>query len=289
MDPELGPVFFSLKQDRSTGPEREFRSCLRCHDTYSLSGGGVPRFLIGSGYTGTDGQLVSHEAWILTDQATALRSRWGGWYVTGQASAQAHLGNIVVQNVESLQNLDAIRVGNVDRLDEFFDTSNYLTPYSDVAALLVLEHQLEVQNLISRVRYESLGKNATAIDARLDGYIDDLVRAMLMLDEAALDAPNRGNSGFAAQFEQRGPFDSAGRSLRQLDLTTRVFRYPLSYLIYSDAFQALPDDIKAAVYSRIRNILQSAPDVDSVNRVPAADRQAALEIVAATLPEFAAE
>ncbi|MDX1563300.1 MAG: hypothetical protein R3305_10255, partial [Gammaproteobacteria bacterium] len=121
-DANLGPVFYTLTQPPEA-PEasREFRTCLRCHDTYSLSGGGVPRFLIGSGYTGTSGELVSHEAWILTTQATPLRSRWGGWYVTGFSGEQPHLGNIVVERAEDLQALDELRILNIEDVTPVLD------------------------------------------------------------------------------------------------------------------------------------------------------------------------
>ncbi|MGD8339992.1 MAG: hypothetical protein PVH89_04375, partial [Gammaproteobacteria bacterium] len=190
-DPALGPVFFTLPQDADTEPvmQRELGRCLRCHDTYSLTGGGVPRFLLGSGYTGEDGELVSHEAWILTSQATPLRSRWGGWYVTGRHGDQVHLGNIVVQRPEDLQDLDALRVGNLDDLSGLLDTSGYLTPFSDIVALMVLEHQIEVQNLISRLRFESVGMEPGAMSDELAEPVEALVRAMFMLDAIDLTAP----------------------------------------------------------------------------------------------------
>ena len=122
-DPALGPVFYSLANVAGSEPkpERELARCLRCHDSFSMTGGGVPRFMLGSGYIRTDGELVSHEGWILTDQSTPLRSRWGGWYVTGRLGRQVHLGNIVVRQVEDLQNLEALRVGNVDELSALFE------------------------------------------------------------------------------------------------------------------------------------------------------------------------
>ncbi|MGW8367572.1 MAG: hypothetical protein ACWGPN_02695, partial [Gammaproteobacteria bacterium] len=183
MDPALGPVFYQLHQDADAEPlmERQLGSCLRCHDTYSLSGGGVPRFLIGSGYTGTDGELVSHEAWILTSQATPLRSRWGGWYVTGRHGDQVHLGNIVVERPEDLSDLESLRVGNLDDLTGLIDTSPYLTPYSDIVALLVLEHQIEVQNRIARLHFETAGLAVDAGDAQaLDALVEPLVEAIFM-------------------------------------------------------------------------------------------------------------
>jgi hypothetical protein len=243
--------------------------------------------LLGSGYTGTDGELVSHEAWILTSQATSMRNRWGGWYVTGRHGDAKHLGNIVVQNAEDLQDVDSLRIGNVDELSAFFDTSAYLTPYSDIVALMVLEHQVEVQNLISRLRYEALGTESGISDDELDRQVESLVRAVMMVDAIELTAPIDGSSGFAEYFESLGPFDSAERSLRDLDLDTRLFRYPMSYLIYSNAFNALPGFVKDAVFARIRETLRATPAQDGIANLSVADRSAVAEILAETLPDFA--
>ena len=290
-DPELGPVFYSVAnvKDSEPMPERELVTCLRCHDTYSMTGGGVPRFLLGSGYIGTDGELVSHEAWILTSQATPLRNRWGGWYVTGRHGEQVHLGNIVVRRVEDLQNLEALRVGNVGELSGLFDSSTYLTAFSDIVALMVLEHQVEVQNAISRLRFETVGRLAEeggdVDDARLAVLIEPLVRAMLMSNETALSAALEGGSGFREHFESLGPFDASGRSLRQLDLETRLFRFPLSYLIYSEAFNALPDRVRGAVQDRLKAILAATPADDEFVTLTTSDRAAIAAVLAGTLPD----
>lgn len=287
-DPSLGPVFYRLALDPGVKPaiERQLGSCLRCHDTYGLGGGGVPRFLIGSGYTGTDGELVSHEAWILTTQATPLRNRWGGWYVTGRHGNAVHLGNIVIERPEDLQDLDSLRVGNIDDLGELIDTSGYLRPTSDIVALLVLEHQIEVQNLLSRLRFES-ARAAREPDA-LDTHVDALVRAMLMIDAIELSAPIAGSSGFAEHFESLGPFDSRGRSLRQLDLESRLFRHPLSYLIYSDGFAALGPEVSNVVFDHLRSILEATPEQDGFTGLSVSDRASIAAILTETLPAFAA-
>ena len=99
----------------------ELGRCLSCHDSYSLTGGGVPRFIVGSGYTGTTGMLVSHEGWILISDRTPLKSRWGGWYVTGRHGSQVHLGNMVIKSLDDFDKLEELRVGNVDTLDALVD------------------------------------------------------------------------------------------------------------------------------------------------------------------------
>ena len=308
LDPRLGPVFYTLAQDSAApvGFERHLGECLRCHDSYSLTGGGVPRFITGSGYTDVDGNLVAHEGWILTSDRTPLKSRWGGWYVSGYHGEQVHLGNIAVEDVAELRELETLRTGNLENLDSLLDTSAYLSNKSDIVALLVLEHQVRVQNAITRVRYDTVGVPSTvgaasgrdsspvgASSARdlpvlIAELAEPLVEALFLAGEIDLTDRISGTSGFAAAFEARGPRDSNGRSLRELDLTTRLFKYPLSYAIYSHAFDALPAEAKDYVYARIREILAGDDESEASARLSAADRAAILEILRDTKPDFAA-
>ncbi|HEY5566985.1 MAG TPA: hypothetical protein VIM81_07040 [Gammaproteobacteria bacterium] len=308
LDPRLGPVFYTLAQDSAApvGFERHLGECLRCHDSYSLTGGGVPRFITGSGYTDVDGNLVAHEGWILTSDRTPLKSRWGGWYVSGYHGEQVHLGNIAVEDVAELRELETLRTGNLENLDSLLDTSAYLSNKSDIVALLVLEHQVRVQNAITRVRYDTVGVPSTVgaasgrdsspvgassardLPARIAELAEPLVEALFLAGEIDLTDRISGTSGFAAAFEARGPRDSNGRSLRELDLTTRLFKYPLSYAIYSHAFDALPAEAKDYVYARIREILAGDDESEASARLSAADRAAILEILRDTKPDFAA-
>jgi hypothetical protein len=316
-DPNLGPVFYTL--DNGSAPEekapkrpppfaRQIGRCLSCHDSYSLSGGGVPRFIVGSGYTGPAGNLVSHEGWILVDDSTPLEDRWGGWYVTGKSGEQKHLGNVLIRNQQDFDRLDELRRGNLETLDALFDTKPYLTDKSDIVALMILEHQVNAQNAITRVNFDA----RTAIDRERgashakDGYesdadqlspetrkaIDDaaepLVRTLLFADETKLTAPVTGDPRFIEQFMSRASQDPSGRSLRDLDRRTRLFRYPLSYVIYSAAFDALPRAAREAVYRRIAALLRGPKDDAMVARLRPDERTAMLEILAATKKEFAA-
>lgn len=297
LDTDLGVVYYTLRQSRAVNVRfgRQLDGCLRCHDTYGLTGGGVPRLLLGSGYIGTNGQLVTHEGWILTTDSTPLSSRWGGWYVTGRPAEQRHLGNLVVGDPAELQHLDTLRVGTLERLDALLDTSPYSTNKSDIVALLVLQHQVTVQNLLVRASFET--RTALAADAGSDPasarrivekVTEPLVRAMLFVDAAPVEGPIAGTSGFEKQFESRGPRDEAGRSLRDLDLETRVFRYPLSYLIDSEAFGALPEPAKAHVYERLAEILSGEDASPDFARLSPQDRRSILEILTDTDAAFAA-
>lgn len=299
MDPDVGAVFYTLDRipAEGTGVQRQTR-CLSCHDSYSLTGGGVPRLIIGSGYTDAAGRLVAHEGWILTDDRTPLSSRWGGWYVTGFHGDQVHLGNIVVPDAKSLEHLDAMRKGNIADLDGLLDTSPYPTDTSDIVALMVLAHQIHVQNVITRIHYDVATEMARResgsgeLEPDLDAFVADaaepLVRALLFDGEAELTAPIEGTSGFAASFEKRGPFDGRGRSLRELELVDRMFEYPVSYVIYSEAFDALPGVVKERVYSRLADLLGGPLPEEPIGHLGEADRSAALEILESTKPEFAA-
>ena len=80
------------------------------------------------------------------------------------------------------------------------------------------------------------------------------MEALLFVGEPPLTAPVAGTSTFAADFAQRGPTDSQGRSLRQLDLQTRLLRYPCSYLIYSESFDALPPAVRDRVLRRLWSV-----------------------------------
>ncbi|HUQ50923.1 MAG TPA: hypothetical protein VM692_01800 [Gammaproteobacteria bacterium] len=289
LDDDLGPVFYLLEQNATAKPSfgAELGRCLSCHDSYSRSGGGVPRFIVGSGYTGITGMLVSHEGWILVSDRTPLKSRWGGWYVTGRHGDQVHLGNMVIKTLYDFDKLEDLRVGNRDTLDGLFDVSPYLTNESDIVALLVLQHQADVQNLITRVSYDA----RTAADKReepLEETVERLLRMMLFVDAVEYTAPISGNPKFVEQFQSRAVRDSQGRSLRDFDLTRRLFRYPLSYVIESSAFDALPADVKALFYRRLNEVLTGADSSNDFAHLSAADRDAIAAILRDTKPDFAA-
>src|SRR5208282_1830585 len=115
---------------------------------------------------------------------------------------------------------------------------------------------------------------------------DELVRYLLFANEALIDAPFKGRSNFAEEFSARGPRDSRGRSLRDFDLRTRIFKYPCSYLIYSEDFDALPSPAKEYVYRRLFEILTARDQSPDFAKLTSQDRQAILEILLATKPGF---
>lgn len=215
---------------------------------------------------------------IPTDDASPFRERWGGWYVTGTHGDQRHAGNRWADKPASVfgdaPKDDPATTQNVLDLHDRFDTSAYLSANSDIVALSVMAHQVEVQNLISLAN--------AAVPPKDIG--ERLVKALLFAGAVPFTSPIRGTSSFAAEFTTRGPKDSKGRSLRDLDLQTRLFRYPLSYMIYTAPFQGLKAPIKEYVTMRLKAILSGSDRSRDFAHLSEADRTAILEILHDTKP-----
>jgi hypothetical protein len=219
------------------------------------------------------------------DHRTAYEDRWGGWYVTGAQVPARHLGNVPVLHVPTSY-VRATAAPKLKSASEAFDASAYLTPQSDVVALMVLNHQTHMTNLLTRLGWQSRialhGGQPQSMPADVRETARELADYMLFADEALLPSPVQGASTFARDFPSRGPRDSKGRSLRDLDLTRRLFRYPCSYMIYTDAFEALPGPAKALVYERLWEVLTGAAKDWDYAKSPADDRRAIVEILRET-------
>jgi hypothetical protein len=209
--------------------------------------------------------------------ATPLAERWGGWYVTGDVGGNAHLGNALLANDKLTELPPLDYTAPADLRGRFRDA--YLTPYSDAVAHLVFDHQLVMMNVLTRVGWEYRIAKAEQRDlGTLARTVDDAVEYLLFVNEARLE-PVRGTSGFAEQFAKLGPRDSQGRSLRDLQLNGRLMRYPLSYLIYSDAFDSLPAEARSAIYRRLWDVLSGNTADEQYAHLSSADRGTIVEIL----------
>jgi hypothetical protein len=300
-DSALGPVFYSLDNHPGarTQFDRETLRCLACHDKFSLQGGGVPQFLVMSSLVDVNGLMLGREVSTEVTDQTPIQARWAGWYVTGHSGKQIHLGNILVHSPQEIAHLDRARLSNLDTLDGLLDVKPYPTNTSDVVALLVLEHQITIHNLLTRLNFKArtfmdrAGKTATSwedvpqeLRVPLERLAEPLVQAMLFVDAAPITDKISGNQRFRTWFESQGPRDPAGRSLRELDLTHRLFKYPLSYLVYSEGFDGLPDYARSYIYQRFAQILSGEDQSAAFAHLSASDRKALMQILEATKPEF---
>jgi hypothetical protein len=298
LDPKQGVMFYTLDQDRTTHPQFDRRDvCLQCHQSSATMG--VPGLVVRSITPDRTGMPVMSLGGSITDHRSALKDRWGGWYVEGTTGTQTHMGNAVVQDPDTGERLPiADGTVNVTRLNRFFDTGACLTPDSDIVALMTLEHQTQMANLMTRVGWEAriamyendainraLGEPAAvreSIQHRVDTAVEDLVEYALFSNEAKLTGPVKGVSGFTEAFQKAGTRDPKGRSLRGFDLNTRMFRYPCSYMIYSEAFDAMPAIVKDRFYLRLWEVLSGRDNNPQFSHLTPADRKAILEILMAT-------
>jgi hypothetical protein len=287
-DPTQGVVFYEIPQ--STGAPPRFRrndNCLACHLSWETLG--VPGLMVQSVYPLPDEN--SYVNGFTTVHGSPLEQRWGGWWVTGDHGGARHMGNIPVMPAEKGRSKLASPTRPLPSLEGLFDLTGYPTPYSDVVALLVLAHQTNMTNLITRTGWEArLAAASPGADAsaRMTEAARDLVDYLLFVDEAPLVGPVKGGSGFAEAFAAQGPRDAQGRSLRDLDLTRRLFRYPCSYMIYTPAFDALPKAARDAVYARLWEVLSGRETGARYRGLTRADRQAIIAILRETKKDLPA-
>lgn len=301
-DPVIGTAFYTLDQEPAARPRfaRQTDACLACHGGTPTRG--YPGHLVRSVFADPAGQPVLSLGGFRTDHASPFAERWGGWYVTGTHGGQSHMGNRVVRGKVGNDRPDADPAGqNVTSLKDRFTVGHYLTPHSDLVALMVLEHQVEGHNRLARANLmtrqavhaeaalnrdlgEPAGHRWDSTTGRVKAACEPVVEYLLMSGEAALSGPMKGTSAFADEFARRGPFDKRGRSLRQFDLEKRLFRHPCSYLVYSPAFAKLPAEAKEYVLRRMAEVLAGRDTSPPFAHLSAADRAAVLAILRDTLP-----
>jgi hypothetical protein len=300
-DPDAGVVFFTVDQTEQATPviTRHTDECLQCHASPRTLG--VPGLVVRSVYPDRSGMPVSTAGSFSTDHRSPMEQRWGGWYVTGTHGTSRHMGNQMATDASG--RLDTEAGANVTDLGRFLKPGAQLTPHSDLVALMVLEHQVRITNLITRIGWETrlaLADHASlvgpdgpplewsaSVRRRIERPAEVLVRSLFMLDEHALTAPVAGTSGFADAYSARGPHDQQRRSLYELDLKRRLYRHRFSPLIYSDQFAGLPREVREYIYQRLQAVLTGRDRSEDFATVADAERVAILEILRETLPELA--
>ncbi|PHS18483.1 MAG: hypothetical protein COA78_02095 [Blastopirellula sp.] len=305
-DPKLGAVFYSLDQNPTRRPQfkRHTYECTQCHAGSMTQG--VPGHTVRSVYPGADGRAQLQHGSFISTHESPFKQRWGGWYVTGTHGDDHHMGNSSIRSTETPESLDRERGSNVVSLEDYFATSRYLSKHSDIVSLMVMEHQTQTHNAITKANYQAIwtARDCDVLNEalerpenfqsestirRYESGAKNVVDHLLMVDEYRLKSPVTGTSAYTEEFAALGPFDSQGRTLRQLDLQTRLFKYPCSYLIYSEAFDALPDSATGPIYRQLWEILTGKNTDEDYAHLSPKDRQAILEILRETkddLPKY---
>jgi len=279
-DPVKGAMFYTLPQPADDNPLRKIafhreERCVECHLSHATLS--VPGYMLRSMQVDEFGERDAQGDYADVTHSVPHAKRWGGWYVTGTSGGQTHMGRAV----------------------SALDTSPLPAATSDIVAHLVLAHQTQMHNLITQTNYQTrlalyaedarnkalnlpAGTISEAARQRFERPAEALVRYLLFANEAPLEDGVDGGSGFAEEFAAKGPRDARGRSLREFDLRKRIFKYPCSYLIYSEAFDAIPGPAKDYIYRRLFEVLSGREQGPEFASLSGEDRKAILEILVAT-------
>jgi len=259
VDPQLGTVFYTLDQGRSSQPALVRRAeCIQCHDGPATLG--VPGLVIRSVHVDRTGYALLSAPSYVTDHTSPLSQRWGGWFVTGTHGSQLHMGNQIAESRNETQ-LDLSKGANMTSLSRQLDVEAYLEPTSDIVSLMVMEHQTRMTNLLTRLSWEARMETDAA---ELDGMVREVVEYMLFEKETPLTDSIKGSARYAADFAALGPKDHKGRSLRDLDMKSWMFKYPCSFLIYFEQFDVFPQSAKDKLYHRLRERLTEQKRLDVI-------------------------
>jgi len=272
-DPRQGTVFYTLPQQPLAAPRFERNdTCLACHLSWDTLA--VPGPVLQTVFPRQNDLEYANGGFV--DHRLPIDERWGGWFVTGTQVPARHMGNQPLMQPTP-------RKGPVQKLATVqgeFDTARYLAHTSDIAALLVFDHQVHATNLMTRLNWEA----RAGTPDRVDEAVNELVDYLLFVDEAPIPGRVEGSPGFSEAFAAMGPRDSKGRSLRDLRLEGRTMAYPLSYMIYTPMFDALPATARDAVAARLRAVLAGRDTRPKYAHLTPALRTAIVEILRETKP-----
>jgi hypothetical protein len=306
IDPVLGPIFYSFDpQDQRVG--RRFQrdaDCLRCHGGTFVRD--IPGLLARSVFSDTSGQPLLSLGSELVDTATPIEQRWGGWYVTALRGGPRHRGNLVLSS-EQVPSLEELAAGaQLKSLEKLVDTRPYLVPSSDITALLVFEHQVSVQNVLTKANQECLRMVAyqTNLQRELKETVTEeptyesvrhvfseasqqVLDALLCTDEAPLpEGGIQGVGGFARAFTMKGKPATDGFSLKELDLKQHLLKYRCSYLIQSPTFERLQPTLRRRVLQRLWRVLTDASSEPRYDYLEIAERDTIRQILTTSLPKL---
>ena len=257
-DPVLGATFYLIDpHDELVRPKfTRADDCLSCHARSST--GNAPGLLARSVFPDERGEPIFSAGSTFITHETPISERWGGWYVTGGHGTARHMGNAFAKESKDGAELNRETGANLSILDGFFDPKPYPLAQSDIVALMVFEHQVGAHNALCEAnlqtrlalhRWKGLCE-ALKEDPKqplygstlsvVNHYADKVLKQLLFVGEAALpEGGIQGAAGFQTAFAASKKVDGKGRSLRDFDLKTRLFRQRCSHLIYSQPFTVL--------------------------------------------------
>ncbi len=290
LDPELGAIFYIFDLPRDNTPLRFERSerCMNCHASDDT--GYVPGLVIKSVVPGPTGGSLDAFRQTQSGHGIPFSDRFGGWHVTGRHHITNHWGNVIGRLV------DGEIVTTPNPPGTRFSFAAYPVATSDILAHLLHEHQVGFVNRVVEAGYRvrtamrlSQGRLTSTQTAELEDQARIVVRYLLFVDEVPL--PGGGiepDPEFEREFLSDRRRAKDGRSLKDLQLRTRLFQHRCSYMIYSPVFTGLPGALKARIHERLGHALREGARDGDASHLPAAERTAIRRILQATLPDLPA-
>jgi hypothetical protein len=308
VDPVRGPQFYTMtvpEGDHEKPQLATTETCLNCHESSRTND--VKGMVVRSVYPADDGMPILSEGSFVTGHESPLHERWGGWYVTGKHGSDLHMGNTIAHETPNGVVLDRKQGANVTSLEKFISTAPYLTNTSDIVALMVLEHQCTMHNLITAAGkstreamarqhelQKAFGEPVTDVPqgsalSVIRSNAEKLVKQALFCGEYELkDDGVEGGAAFQEAFRRNRHESKEGRSLKDFQLLTRVFKHSCSFMIYSRSFDALPPQVKTEFYAQLGRVLDGAESSADFAHLTASERAKIREILVETKPEAAA-
>jgi hypothetical protein len=311
-DPEAGGIFHLVDIGEAVAARREPAaerpaSCLNCHGR--TPAGEIPGGLVRSVHPRPDGLPLFHAGSFQVGPDTEIRRRWGGWYVTGDAGGQTHMGNALAGENASGVFLTTMASGPepVTDLAAFFDPAPYLGgARSDIVALMVLEHQIAMHNTLVAANltvrqlawrteqiHRSLGEPLPSpprgvLLRVLQSQADKVVRQLLFADEHLMPGTGvQGDDAFLTAFARNARTTSEGRSLKDFRLHERLFKHRCSYVIHSEVFRHLPPLLRDEV-ARQLDVALAPEGSDASAHLDRRERELLRAILAETEPGLTA-
>ena len=192
-----------------------------------------------------------------TGHQIPLSDRLGGWHVTGAAGLAAHRGNLTGR----LFNGQLTVYTNLPGAN--FDWQRYPAKSSDLLPHLLLEHQAGFVNRAVEATYRvrtlvHLRAGAFTLEQakELEDQARSVVDYLLFRDEVPLPKEAvKVDQEFRSEFlKNQRPVHR--RSLKDLNLKTRLFEWRCSYMIYSPVFAGMPAELKNAIYQQLDEALR---------------------------------
>jgi len=305
IDPEQGPQFYTLSYPFAAGERpvlANSEQCLSCHEGARTNG--VKGMVVRSVYPDENGQPTLKFGSFTTGQDSPLSERWGGWYVTGKHGSDRHMGNIIAHEKDERVTLERDAGANVTSLDKFISTEPYITKTSDIVSLMVLEHQCTMHNLLTgaaKSTREAMARQHGLQEAFnepltdepqgsalsvVNGQAEKILKHLLFTEEYALqDHGVEGAPAFQEAFRSNRHETKEGRSLKDFQLLTRLFKHRCSYMIYSKSFEALPLQLKKAFYTQLWDVLEGRNGKPEYANLSTSEREHIKEILLETKPE----